>query len=249
MPLSIGFDVPFEPFGLLIDGRPAGLLVELVSAVLTRAEHPHSFLTMPLAETEAALFSGRVDALAFKGVTPERNATMDFSAPLIVSGAALFTRLGTAIPTNPATLAGQRVVTPRKGPLWAALTRLEPPLVMVDGDSYEGSFDALRDGRADAAALNLHAGLAIAQRLHPGAFTLPAGSYTPLPIAFAVAKGRHTKLLADFDQKTFVQSGLLPGIPHGTVVNVSLNERMKDERQHFGGYDRTSGRGLVCPCG
>ena len=38
---------------------------------------------------------------------------------------------------------------------------------------------------------------------------------------------------ANFSQEAVIQSGLLAGIPCGTVFNVSLNERMKDETQHF----------------
>lgn len=184
----IGFDVPFEPFGLLDDGRPTDMLVELVRALLDRAGIAHSFETMPLAETEAALFSGRVDALAFKGVTPQRLRTMTFSEPLIVSGGAAFTRSDLEPSTDLAGYAGKTIVTPKKGPLWAHIENSLPALRLVDGDSYEGSFTMLANGRADVAALNLHAGIAIARRLFPGQFRLPTAPYTALPIAFAIAK-------------------------------------------------------------
>lgn len=184
----IGFDVPFEPFGLLDDGRPTGMLVELVRTLLDRAAIAHEFVTMPLAETEGALFSGRVDALAFKGITPPRMSTMTFSAPLIVSGGATFTRPDLEPSTDLSSYAGKTVVTPRKGPLWTQIERDYPALRLIDGDSYEGSFAMLAGGAADVAALNLHAGIAIARRLHPGKFRLPAAPYTELPIAFAIAQ-------------------------------------------------------------
>jgi ABC-type amino acid transport substrate-binding protein len=205
MPALIGFDVPFEPFGLLVNGRPTGMLTELVKALFDRARVPHLFLTMPLAETEPALLEGRVSALAFKGVIPERHAIMDFSSPLIISGAALFTLtdITNALEPNaeikPHAMHGRRVVTPRKGPLWASLAREHPRIELIDGEGYEQSFAMLRDGRADAAALNLHAGIAIANRLHPGAFHLPSTPYAPLAIAFAVAKGKHPELVAAID--------------------------------------------------
>lgn len=184
----IGFDVPFEPFGLLDQGRPTGMLVELVRMLLERAGIAHTFETMPLAETEGALFSGRVDALAFKGVTAPRLSTMTFSEPLIVSGGATFTRPELEPSTDLAVYAGKTIVTPRKGPLWAHIAANYPALRLVDGDSYEGSFTLLASGEADVAALNLHAGIAIARRLFPDQFRLPNAPYTALPIAFAIAK-------------------------------------------------------------
>lgn len=191
----IGFDVPFEPFGLLDNGRPTGMLVELVRALLERAGLQHEFVTMPLAETEQALFSGRVDALAFKGITAPRLATMSFSAPLIVSGGATFTRHDLAPSTDLAVFAGKTLVTPRKGPLWSQIEKVHPAVRLIDGDGYEQSFAMLADGRADVAALNLHAGIAIAKRLFPGKFRFPEAPYTELPIGFAIAKNGSAELI------------------------------------------------------
>ena len=196
LPAKIGFDVPFEPFGLIDNGKPAGMLIELVGALLQRAGVRHEFVSMTLAETEGALFGGKVDALAFKGVTPERLKTMAFSETLIVSGGAIFTRAGVAASANLRDYDGQTVATPRKGPLWAQIEKQYPQLKLIDGDSYQGSFDAVLAGRADIAALNLHAGIAIAKRLYPGKFGLPAEPYVPLPIAFATARGKHAELIS-----------------------------------------------------
>ena len=184
---KIGFDVPFEPFGLLEDGKPSGMLIELIDTLLTRASVAHEFVSMTLAETEAALFGGRVDALAFKGVTPERLKTMRFSEPLVVSGGATFTRTDSRPEPNLRAYAGKTLVTPRKGPLWMNVERNHPDIALVDGDSYEGSFTTLIAGKADVAALNLHAGIAIATRLFPGRIRTPTEPYTPLPISFAIA--------------------------------------------------------------
>jgi len=194
--LRIGFDVPFEPFGLLREGQPAGMLVELVAAMCNEAGIAHSFVTMPLAETEPSLMSGAVDALAFKGVTPERLPRMDFSDLLITTGAAIFTRIGTAHSDVLEDFYGKTVVSPRKGPMWSFIERQHPALHLVDGENYENAFAMLADGRADLAALNFHAGCAIAKRLFPGQFNLPVTSYVPLPVALAMAKGRHPDLLA-----------------------------------------------------
>ncbi|MFN0303166.1 MAG: substrate-binding periplasmic protein [Burkholderiales bacterium] len=201
---KIGFDVPFEPFGLLDDGKPSGMLIELIDTLLTRARVAHEFVSMTLAETEGALFGGRVDALAFKGVTPERLKTMRFSDPLIVSGGATFTRTDARPEPNLRAYAGKTLVTPRKGPLWMNVERNHPDITLVDGDSYEGSFTALIAGKADVAALNLHAGIAIATRLFPGQIRMPSEPYTPLPISFAIAKGGPTALVEAINRELAV---------------------------------------------
>ena len=43
------------------------------------------------------------------------------------------------------------------------------------------------------------------------------------------------KTFVSLGQKTLIQTGLLSGIPLGTGLKVSLNERMKVERRHFCG--------------
>ncbi|MSQ20509.1 MAG: transporter substrate-binding domain-containing protein [Betaproteobacteria bacterium] len=193
---QIGYDVPFEPFGVLKNGKPSGMLIELTGHLLIRAGMAHEFLSMTLAETEGALFGGRVDALAFKGITAERLKTMIFSEPLIVSGAATFTLTGTTPRADLGAYAGKTLVTPKKGPMWAHIERHHPSIALVDGDSYEGSFNALVGGQADAAALNLHAGIAIANRLFPGQVTSATTPYTPVTIAFAIAKNGPIELIA-----------------------------------------------------
>jgi ABC-type amino acid transport substrate-binding protein len=198
---KIGYDVPFEPFGVLEDGKPSGMLIELTGTLLSRAGIAHEFISMTLAETEGALFNGRVDALAFKGVTAERLKTMTFSDPLIVSGAATFTRTGMAPQSDLAAYAGKKLVTPKKGPMWSNIERNYPAIALMDGDSYEGSFNVLIDGRADVAALNLHAGIAIANRLFPGKVACPTAPYAPLTIAFAIPKNGPAELVDSINRE------------------------------------------------
>ena len=197
----IGYDVPFEPFGVLEQGKPSGMLIELTDHLLTCAGMAHEFQSMTLAETEGALFSGRVDALAFKGVTADRLKTMSFSDTLIVSGAATFTRAGALPQPDLGSYTGKTLVTPKKGPMWAQIERNHPTITLVDGDSYEGSFTALLDGRADVAALNLHAGMAIANRLFPDKVACSKTPYTPLAISFAIAPSGPAELVSAINRE------------------------------------------------
>jgi len=196
--LRIGFDNPFAPFGFVADGRPKGMLIELVGAVLERAGRPCEFVPLPLDQSERALLERRVDALAWKGVGPERRRFMDFSEALVVTGGALFTRPGLAPSADLGDYAGLTVVTPRCGPLYAQIESGFPGLRLRDGVSYEDSFDALLAGQADVAALNLQVGLLLARTKYPGRFGLPTVPCIPVPLAFAVPKGASNELLGRF---------------------------------------------------
>lgn len=198
-PLRIGFDVPFQPFALMIDGKPGGMLLELVAEALQRAGIAWEWVPLTLDETEPALYAGRVDALALKGIIPERHTTMDFSGSLVLSGSALFRRPDLKASDDPHDFPGLRIVTPRRGPLIKQLEKSYPELVIVPVDSYETSFETLLSGGADLAALNFHAGTAMAKQHHAGKVGLPTRPYAALDIAFCVAKGKQAAMLAKFD--------------------------------------------------
>ncbi|MFM9972061.1 MAG: substrate-binding periplasmic protein [Burkholderiales bacterium] len=199
MSIRIGFDHPFQPFAYLKDGVPHGSLIDLVAQVMTRAALPFEWAPMTLEQTEPALYSGDVDALAFKGIIPERAALMDFSDTLVVSGAALFRAKGLRNSDDPKDFPRLRAATPRKGPLAAQFARNYPDIDLVLVDSYESAFEALVAAKVSLAALNFHAGIQIANDLLPGLVNLPTAPYAPLPLAFAVAKGRHAELIEEFN--------------------------------------------------
>lgn len=199
MTIRIGFDHPFQPFAFLDDGVAAGSLIDLVAAVMHQAALPFEWVPMSLEQTEPALYSGSVDALAFKGVIAERTALMDFSDTLVVSGAALFRAEGLRKSDDPGDFPGLLAATPRRGPLAAQFARNYPDVELVLVDSYEAAFEALVTGKVQLAALNFQAGIQIARDLHPGRVGLPLAPYAPLPLAFAVAKGRNAELIGRFN--------------------------------------------------
>jgi ABC-type amino acid transport substrate-binding protein len=194
--LRIGHDAPFEPFARVENGRSIGLILDIVAEALKRAGLDFAFVPLKLDESEPAVIEGRVDALAFKGDTAERRARLDFSPPIVISGGALFTRAGTPASKSLEDFAGKTVVTPRRGPLAAQIAKAAPEVKLVQSTSYEESLAMVLEGKADAAALNLQAGLRMARAMHPGQFTLPSEPYVAVPLAFAVAKGRNAELLA-----------------------------------------------------
>jgi polar amino acid transport system substrate-binding protein len=196
--VRIGIDVPFKPFAFLNNGQPAGMIIDLVEAVLRRAGYAVCWMPMPLDQTEPALFAGSIDALAFKGVTPERMGTMDFSPPLTVSGAGLFRRVDLPGHDDPRRFPGLRIATAGRGPFASQLTRDFPELQVVAAESSDAAFEMLLQGRVELAALNIHAGRALALELPSLCIGLPKVPYAPLDISFAVAKGRSRELLESF---------------------------------------------------
>jgi len=198
-PIRIGHDAPFEPFAMIENGRSTGLILEVVAEAMKRMKQEFAFVVLKLDDSDQALIDGKIDALAFKGDTPLRRQQFDFSAPIVISGGALFTRAGTPASKSLKDFAGKTVVTPRRGPLAAQIEKAAPDVKVLPSTSYEESLDWVLAGKADAAALNFQAGIRMARAKHPGKFTLPSEPYISVPLAFAVAKGRNADLMKRFD--------------------------------------------------
>ena len=138
-------------------------------------------------------------ALAYKGITPARLASIDFSEPIMISGGATFTRPGLLPSADLRQFDGMRVVTTRHGPLWRHLQTEHPALQFLPAEHYQQALEMVLRGEADLAALNMHAGRAIAQRLFPGQLGLPQLPYMPLRTGFALRRGAHPELLLRFN--------------------------------------------------
>jgi polar amino acid transport system substrate-binding protein len=197
--IRIGHDASFEPFAMVENGRSTGLILDIVAEAMKRAKLDFTYVVLSLDESETALVDGKVAALAFKGDTPERRGRMDFSAPIVLSGGALFARAGAPASKSLKDFAGKTVVTPRRGPLFAQIAKAAPDVKLLESTSYAESFEMVIAGKSDAAALNLQAGLRMARRSYPGKFALPSEPYIAVPLSFAVAKGRNADLLKTFD--------------------------------------------------
>ena len=197
--LRIGHDAAFEPFAMVENGRATGLILDAVTEAMKRMNRDFAFAVLTLDEAESALADGKVDALAFKGDTAERRVRMDFSTPIVLSGGALFARAGTPVSKSLEDFEGKTVVTPRRGPLFAQIANAAPDVKLAESTSYAESFEMVIAGKADAAALNLQAGLRMARRSYPGQFALPSEPYIAVPLSFAVAKGKNAELLKGFD--------------------------------------------------
>jgi ABC-type amino acid transport substrate-binding protein len=188
----------FPPIFDVRDGKSVGLAADIIRAAAVRAGVEVVFVPETIEQQMPALTNGRADAL-YAAITPERRQLLDFGAPILMTGGALYVRAPNLTPESLAALSGKVVVTPRAGPLAAFIQKTAPDVKLVVTADYEESLARLVRGEADAAALNFHAGTRIAARLHPGQVTVPRTMFIQTPQAVGAIKGRGTKLIAQLD--------------------------------------------------
>ena len=177
--VSIGYQADFPPF-MQEGDPPAGLVIDALDSgvdALRRAGVDVGWVPLTLAGQMPALADGRVDMLAGLAVTAERRHSLVFGKPLVRTGGALFVARGTS-----ASLV-RRIVTPASGPLRAPVSTRFPDCELVDAEDYPDALSRVVEGRAAAAALNLHVGSALAEREFAGLFELPRELFAALDLA------------------------------------------------------------------
>ena len=192
----------FPPFVDVKDGKPVGLVVDILTAAAARENFEVQFVLVPFDQVQGTLDDGRAQAIVPLAITPERRQTFDFSVPILMTGGAFFVRAPNPTPQNVAALLGKIVVTPRTGPLVPFLQKNGQGVKLELTKDYPESLARVVDGSADAAALNFQVGASMANELHPGKLTRPSIMFTEVPDAVAVRKGQNAKLL------TMVNSGI-----------------------------------------
>ena len=218
--LIIGHEPDFAPLTFIDGIESRGLVIEIVIEALGRIGVTPNFTSVPLSEHEAAVRTGKIDAVAFKAIIPEREREYDFSIPFTTSGAAWFVLPSCSLKgSQPA--AGARLATPRKGPLIAQLRRDYPYAVILDVNSYSEALGAVVNGDADCAALNFHMGCYLANRDYSGQFELPDSSFLESPLGFAFAKGLHSEIRVKFNQavEEMKSSGIVEAIERRWLAN------------------------------
>lgn len=173
------------------------------------------FVAVPFPQIQPSLESGKADAIFPLAINAERQKTLDFSQPLLMTGGALFVRAPEATPADLAALAGKVIVTPKTGPLAGYIAKNAPEANLVVTADYDESLEKLMNGSADAAALNFQVGTILANRSYPGQITLPESLFLELPLAVAVPKGENDELLAQINE------GLSLAATDGSIDKIS----------------------------
>ena len=195
----IGHSQIFPPFAEVKDGKSQGLAIDILAIAAARVAIEIEWVPVPFEQLHLTLVDGRAQAIFPLGITPERHQSLDFSAPLLTTGGALYVRAPNDEPESLAALAGKIVVTPRTGPLAAVIQKTAPEVRLVTTANYEESLALLVTGEADAAALNYQVGACIVGQLYAGRVTVPRAMFAEQQLAVAVPKGQRTELLARLD--------------------------------------------------
>lgn len=193
-PFRIAHNDSLPPLVLIEDGKSVGLAVDIVREAAGRVGIEVAFLPVPIAAQVSTLNEGRADAL-MSASTPERLQSLDFGAPILMTGGALYVRSPAPTPESLASLAGKTVVTPRTGPLADFIRKNAPDVHLVVTADYEESLSQIVSGLADAAASNFSAGGRIATKLFPGQVTQPKTMFYEQPFAVGVPKGTNAEIM------------------------------------------------------
>jgi polar amino acid transport system substrate-binding protein len=174
------------------DGKTVGLVADILKAAAAR--EGITIVFVPLQSGAAkALSSGSVDAIAPMLITTQSLQTYDFTQPFVITGGGLFVRAPSPTPTL-AQLVGKTVLTPSFGPFVSYIQQNFPGVKVVPTGSYRESLDAVVGGTADAAALNIEDGAAVAAT-YADKITIATTIFMREPLGLAAAKGAHTDLL------------------------------------------------------
>src|SRR5258708_8866158 len=91
----------FPPFIDVKDGKPVGLVMDILNAAAARANFEVQFVLVPFDQVQGTLDDGRAQAIVPLAITAERQQTFDFSAPILMTGGALFVRAPSPTPHPP----------------------------------------------------------------------------------------------------------------------------------------------------
>jgi len=178
------------------------MIVDILRECGNRAGFLTEFVAVPFDEVQETMKDGRADAIFPLGINPQRHQTFDFTEPLFVTGAALFTRRSDPYSASPSfdDLIGKAVTTPSRGPLVGFISARFPRVTLIQSTNYDESLSQLIRGDADAAALNLQVGSAMVARQWSESIRTPRGSFLDLPLAVAVTRGRNKWLIARLNE-------------------------------------------------
>jgi ABC-type amino acid transport substrate-binding protein len=193
--ITVGFEPDFLPLTSLSDTKPGGMIIDILQEIFTRAGQTVEFIPTPLAKHMTALGQGKIDAIAFKAITPGHARGCIFSHSLIKTGAAWFAPIATPWPSK----TGSKITTPGTGPLAATLRSKYPQFEIIETASYDASLKAAASGQADVATLNFHIGSYLVQRGYQNKILLPAEPYEELDVALAVIEGDPKNILEKFN--------------------------------------------------
>lgn len=197
--LVIGGDHDFPPYEFINEqGRPAGLNVDLLSAVARELERDIEFRLGPWADSRKRIISGDIDVLPMY-VAAFRQPELSFSTPHVMIYHELFVRVGAFNPVGLADLAGGSLIVQRDA--WVHERLLDEnfagELVLVERE--RDALLLLASGRHDAALISEAVGRRLLTELGLDELTTSGGPLFPVEYALAVRADRE-ELLAELNR-------------------------------------------------
>ncbi len=178
------------------DGKPAGILVELLGRIAAQEGWQLTYLPCQWKDCLSNLKTGVIDLMPDVAYSASREKLVDFHrTPALYSWSQLFSRQGEVI-ISPLQMDGKRValltqsVQAEEFVRWA--TSYGVKVTIVPADSFEHAFQLVAKGQADLAATNNRYG-----EFHAAAHQLVGTSviFQPAQLFYVTAKGRNGELL------------------------------------------------------
>ena len=182
--IQIAYNPDFAPFSKREESNVTGLIIDRLEKILQSSSIPYDFVATTLPKLIPDLESGKVDAIAALGITPERQNEFQFSKSVMVSGGAWF------VPKIKAMIADDEVpasiITPERGPLANEIRNKYPEAKVITCADYDAALKGAIERKAIAAALNWHVGRMMINEHYQGQFHIPKCPYNTVALGLAV---------------------------------------------------------------
>lgn len=183
------------------DGKPAGILVELLQEIAAREDWQLVFVSCEWSVCLQRLSTGAIDLMPDVAYSAERDKQFDFhQTPALYSWSQFYTRKGASI-VSPPDLQGKHIVVLEGAIQQAGVqTLLEAFGVrakMTTAASMEEAFRQVQRGQVDVTAANRYFG-----EVHAHEFDLVESPivFQPARLFYATAQGHNAALLATIDR-------------------------------------------------
>jgi len=197
--VKLAYINPLPPFAVWKETGHEGLAIDIVEQSLRRSSVNVAFLPAAMNEVQDLVLAQKIQGIAFLALNSARRRIYDFSDPYIFTGGALFVKSSNPPPGDLKELMGRIVTTPDKGPHVDYIAKEFPTVNLLTVADYRTAMEAVLEGRADAAALDIEIGTHLSSLMFPGKFTLPERVFNRSVLAVAVLKDTQGSLLKLFN--------------------------------------------------
>jgi PAS domain S-box-containing protein len=189
------------PMNYVKNGKPVGVVIDLVEALAKRMLHPVEIRLMEWGEAQKRVVDGQADALLQINANPDRLKIFDFSEPLLASEFSIFTTSGHHGINAMQDLRGLRVGVEGKG-LPILLLQKDPQIIVEVIANFVVGFGKLKNGEIDAVVADRWVGCYVLAENNIHNIKMVEEPISRSYSSIAVKKGNEL-LLADINKALF----------------------------------------------